>query len=591
MNDRSDRMITLGSLIAAVLLVAGAGLRIARLTWPPLAPSEATAALEAARSTWAASALDPSTGPAQEPAYAAVTALLFTAFGATDVLARAVPAAAGIALLALPLLLRRRMGAASAVLAVLLLGLSPALVMISRTAGGDAVAITALSFCVALLLRDDLPARTRSAWIAGLLALSLAVGPSGLIGLLGLALGFLIHRVLFRHADRAWLELRSLPWSPRREPVVFVALLAVFATAVGTRLDGIAGLAASLEAWIKGWMYYGDLSLGPALVGWLVYEPLALAGGMYAAVVLCAKTKINPSLVAWALGAFIVLMVYPGRSAAELAWCVVPLALLAGQAAEDVAERTARAEHKPILVALIGLLLLLVVFAYLQLSANARGIGLGASFDPALRLGLAIGALVLGLVIAVLFGLGWSWALPANAVRAAVALVLLAQTVSAGWSLNHNALAATARELWRPRAATVETHLLLETVRGVSLGQTGTEDDLPLRLEDSASPVLAWTLRSFPLDVPQGARAADQPRVILRRVDGRDRALAADYMGQTFSISERKAWTGILPSGFLHWLVLRDAATTPEQWLVLVRADVASFGEIPAQSVPDEAGG
>jgi hypothetical protein len=591
MKDRSDRMVTLESLIVGVLLVAGIGLRVAQLSWPPLASREAAAALDAARSTPDASALDPSSSPAQDPAYASVTALLFTAFGSGDELARAVPVAAGIALLALPLILRRRIGPAPTVLAMLLLGLSPALVMIARTAGGDALAITGLSFCFALLMRDDLAARTRTAWVAALLALALASGPSGLVGLLGLALGFVIHRVLFRTADGAWTAIRSLPWSARRELVIFVALLAAFSTALGTRLDGIAGLAASLSAWLQGWMYFGELGLGPALVGLVVYEPLVLAGGVYAAVALRSRAKLSPSLVAWALGAFVVMMAYPGRSAAELAWCIVPLALLAGQAVEDSVERMLHAQHKPILCALVGLLLLLVVFAYLQMSAYARGIGLGAAFDPSLGLGLAIGALVLGVVIALLFGLGWSWTLPANAVRVVTVVLLLAETVSACWSLNYSSMAATARELWRPQAATAETRLLLETVRGVSLGQTGSEVALAVRLEDAASPVLAWTLRSFPLDVTQGALASDQPKVILRRVDGQDRPLAADYMGQTFSISERKAWTGILPAGLLHWLVLREGSTSPEQWLLLVRADVASFGESPAQPVPDESGG
>jgi len=591
MKDRSDRTVTLESLILVLLLAGGVGLRVARLSWPPLAPSEAAAALDAARSTLDASALDPSSGPAQDPAYASGTALLFTAFGSSDELARALPAGAGIALLALPYVLRRRIGAAPTVLATLLLGLSPTLVMIARTAGGDALAVAGLSFCFALLMRDDLAGRTRSAWMAALLALALACGPSGLIGLLGLALGFVIHRVLFRTADVAWVELRSLPWSARCELTIFVALLAVLSTAFGTRLDGIAGLAASLGAWIQGWMHFGDLALGAALAGLVVYEPLLLAGGAYAAAALRSRTKVNPSLVVWTLGAFVVMVVYPGRSVSELAWCIVPLALLAGQALEDVVERTVRAQHKPILFALVGLLLLLVVFAYLQLSAYARGIGLGVAFDPSLGLGLAIGALALGLVIAVLFGLGWSWELPANAVGAVAVVLLLAEMVSAGWSLNYSVLAAAARELWRPQAATGETRLLLETVRGISLGQTGSEVALPLRLEDAAGPVLAWTLRSFPLDVTQGALASDQPKAILRKVDGQDRPLAADYVGQTFSISEQKAWTGILPSGLLHWLVLREGSTLPEQWLLLVRADVAGFGESPSQSVPDESGG
>lgn len=591
MKDRLEWTVTLENLIVGVLLVAGIGMRVAQLSWPALGPSEAAAALGAARSTVEASALDPSSGPALDPAYASVTALLFTAFGSSDGLARAVPVAAGIALLGLPLLLRRRIGPGPAVLGTFLLGTSPALVMTARTAGGDALAIMGLGFCFALLARDDLMPRTRTAWMAGLLALALASGPAAFSGLLGLALGFVIHHVLFRAADGAWVELRSLPWSARRELVLFVALLAVFSTAAGTRLDGFAGLAASIGAWIQGWVHFGDLGLGPALAGLVIYEPLVLAGGVYAAAALRSRTNLNPSLVAWALGALAVMVAHPGRTTAELAWCVVPLALLAGQALEDIVERLVRAEHKPILFALVGILLLLIVFAYLQLEGYARGIGRGAAFDPSLELGLAIGALALGLVVSALFGLGWSWTLPANAGRVVAAGLLWVVTVSATWSLNYSPLAATARELWRPQAATAETPLLLETVRGVSMGQTGSQVALPLRLEDAASPVLAWVLRSFPLDVTQGALATDQPKVILRPIDGQDRPLAADYIGQTFSISERKAWSGILPSGLLHYLVLREAPTLPEQWLILVRADVASFGDSPAQTVPDDSGG
>jgi hypothetical protein len=85
--------------------------------------------------------------------------------------------------------------------------------------------------------------------------------------------------------------------------------------------------------------------------------------------------------------------------------------------------------------------------------------------------------------------------------------------------------------------------------------------------------------------------ASDQPKVILRLIDGQGRPLAADYIGQTFSIVERKAWSGGLPTGLLRWMVLREAPTQPEQWLLLVRADVASFGEFPAQPAPAESGG
>lgn len=590
MRVRADRTVPLRTLLVAGLLLVGIALRAGHLSWPPLGEAEADSALGAARSTRFAAALDQDSSPSREPAYASMTALLFAGFGASDALARAVPSVAGISLLGLPLLLRKGLGRAGMTLAMLLLVLSPALVMSSRSAGGDALALAALSYASVLLWRDDLPARDRAAWVAALLALALASGPSALTGLLGIGLGLLLHRLVFRAHAPAWLAIRSLPWSARRELVLALGLVMVFATGGGTQLDGVAGLAASLEAWIGGWLHAGLLGIGPALIGLLVYEPLAFFGTLYSAVGLRREGSVQSGIVAWALGALVVLIAYPGRSVGTLAWCVVPMALLAGQAMEDVVERAARANHRPIVGVLIGLLVVLVTFASLQLSGYGRGIGSGAAMDPSLSLGLAIGALILGMILAALFGFGWSWTVPAAAARVVLTLVFLAQTISSVWRLNFDGLAATARELWRPQAATVETRLLLKTLRGVSIGQTGLADDLPLRLEDRPSAVLAWTLRGFPLDLPQGALASDQPKVILRRVNGEDRPLAADYMGQTFSIGEEKAWGGVLPSGLLRWLVLREAPTRSEQWLLLVRADVASFGELPAEAAPESGG-
>ncbi len=190
------------------------------------------------------------------------------------------------------------------------------------------------------------------------------------------------------------------------------------------------------------------------------------------------------------------------------------------------------------------------------------------------------------MVITVLFGLGWSWRMALGSVQAVALAATLAASVSGLFALNFSARAATARDLWRGQAATAETRLLATTAEGVSISQTGSPRALPLRLEAAASPVLAWTLRGFPLDAAADARSNDLPRVILRPKGSPDVALAADYVGQTFSISERRSWAGILPSGLLAYLVKREAPVTAEAWLLLVRADVASFGELPAQPSP-----
>lgn len=589
MMVRPPRVLSLEALALAGIGLVAVGLRLGALDWPPLTPTEASAALGALRLTPAASALDPVVGPPLSSLYGALTALLFDAFGAGDVLARLVPALAGIALLAFPLLVRRTQGSGSTLLAALLLAISPALVLSSRTAGGDALALSSLAIAWGIAQQPDLEPGRRAMWLAALLGVALASGPLALTGILGMTLGHLLH-ALSRRMSNVGLgrALRSAAFRPGRDVVLFLIVGIGAATAVGLERGAIGGVAAAIAEWIRGWGRPSDLGLGTALLSLVIYEPLVLLAGAFTLGRWRVLSDFEQSLATWSVGALAAALIYPGRGPAELAWVVIPLALLAAQALSRAIDGLALEEHKPYRWALIGIMLLLVTFAYLQLAGYARGIGRGPAFDPTLGLGLAIGAIILALVVMVLFGLGWSWKLAFGSAQVVVVLAALALSVSAHSGLNFGDRAATSRELWRVEAATVESRSLAVTARGVSTGQTGSPDALALRLEAHASPVLAWTLRSFPLDAAAEARANDLPRAILRPKASPGSDLAAEYIGQTFSIAERKAWSGILPSGILAYLVHREAPSTSEQWLLLVRADVASFGELPAQPEREE---
>ena len=587
MMPRTTRMLSLEAPMLAVVLVIAIALRLGALAWPPLAPEEASAALAALRLTAAAAALDPSAGPPASPAYGALTAMLFEAFGAGDALARALPAVAGVALLFMALLLRPVLGPGTSFLTALVLALSPALVLTSRTAGGAAFSLTTLSLAWVVVMWSDVDPRRRAAWAAGLLGAALACGPLTFTGLLGMALGQLLHSLLARSPGVGLLRaLTAMGLTARRELVLLLGVLLLLATGLGLERGALAGLAVSLADWLRGWGQPSTLGLGTALLSLAIYETLIVLGGALAILRWRSLTDKLRSLAMWGVGALLVALIHPARGAAELAWCLIPLAVLAAHTLSSAIERLAREEHRAFQAILAGILALLLVFASLQLSAYARGIGRGPAYDPALDLGLAIGALVLAGVITVLFGLGWSWRMALGSVQAVALVATLAASISGLFALNFSARAATARELWRGQAATVESRLLATTAEGVSTSQTGSPDALPIRLEAAASPVLAWTLRGFTLDAATDARSNDLPRVILRPKGSPDVALAADYVGQTFTISERKGWTGILPSGLLAYLVKREAPVTPEAWLLLVRADVASFGELPAQPSP-----
>ena len=95
---------------------------------------------------WALQALDISNGirPAMgsQPAYVVLTSALFYAFGgATNALARLLPALTGSAMILLPVLFRERLKPRTAVILAFAIALEPGLASISRQAGSPIMAV------------------------------------------------------------------------------------------------------------------------------------------------------------------------------------------------------------------------------------------------------------------------------------------------------------------------------------------------------------------------------------------------------------------------------------------------------------------
>ncbi len=77
------------------------------------------------------------------PAYFTFTAMLTPIFGISDGVMRLVPALFGILLVLLPWLLRERLSTVGALVTAVFLTVSPLAVALSRTAGGDSIALFA----------------------------------------------------------------------------------------------------------------------------------------------------------------------------------------------------------------------------------------------------------------------------------------------------------------------------------------------------------------------------------------------------------------------------------------------------------------
>jgi len=289
----------------------------------------------------------------------------------------------------------------------------------------------------------------------------------------------------------------------------------------------------------------------------------------------------------WAATGLLVALAYPSRNPADLIWAVLPLSFLAARTLTRVIERMVAHWSWEAHGGLIAVLLVLAGIAGLQLAMYAVGRGPGVLFvEP--WWGLAFAGLILFVVapvMVVLFGAGWSkdWAM--EAAGGALALVLLGLSLSATWHLSLSPDAATSNELWRPQASTSVLPLFDRTLREISETRAGRWDAMPVAVEGEINPSLAWAIRGFRRFEPTGAQEAAP--IVLAPMGSDLVGLQADYVGQELAIGERWAWSGALPPDPVVWLVRRQAPAEIDQWLLLVRVDVATFGTLT--ELPDQA--
>jgi hypothetical protein len=310
-----------------------------------------------------------------------------------------------------------------------------------------------------------------------------------------------------------------------------------------------------------------------------VYEPLLLVFGLVGAVIsFRRRDQAGVAASFWALGAMIALAAYPSRSALDLLWIAFPASFLAARVVVVLAESVLAEGNWLRFAGMTVAFGVLVAFIYLQVVAYAIGLGPElAILDPRLRLGIIVVAGLIGVVLLVLFGTGWSWAAAGQTVGVVAFGALLAVSSSSVFRLNYTPKAAEGAQLWQPRVATVGLRELASTLDFLSKSYLEDPDGLTLEIAGTAPPSLIWVLRDFgraPV-VP----SAPAPPVVLAP-DGSEPNLRADYYGQRLEIAETNAWEGALPPDVLSWLIFHRAPVESDNWLMLVRADVATQGGI-----------
>lgn len=264
--------------------------------------------------------------------------LAFFLFGATDVVARLVPAIAGLAIVALPLAFRRWVGAPAALGMGALAAISPALVYASRVVSPDIlIAALGLAFVATVVLLGERPvtAGLRGPGIAlGVIAgAGFAAGPAAISVALTIAIGLVAAAV----AEPEGTMRRGLHALKQRADALpallaFVATVIVCFTRFFSHPSGIAGVGETLGAWAR--LLAGQSSEQPTvlfLAVLLIYEPIAVAFGLVA---VARDPHVRGGAVAlfaaWSLAAFALWSFSAGRGPEHAIHVALPLVMLAG---------------------------------------------------------------------------------------------------------------------------------------------------------------------------------------------------------------------------------------------------------------------
>ncbi|MBN1681736.1 MAG: hypothetical protein JW966_15755 [Anaerolineae bacterium] len=580
--------ITLEIVLYVVLALLALALRFAQLGAAPLNDAEAREALAAVR------VVDTQApGEALVP-HSPLTFLLnvigFTLMPVGAAAAR-LPVALGGVLLALsPVLWRRYLKPLPPLIMSLLLTLSPVGVLASRTLSPViwSMLLAVIGPWLVLRFYETRQQAYGIAATAGFGALIFLAEPAGLLTLLALVFGVLFAWLTEddpdAHVIRAIRDLwATWPWSMG----VFAAGLAV--VLVGTGMfwlpSGLTSVGQALWTGIRGFV---DLLDGapvayPLLVA-LRYEIGIVLFGLVA----CYRAVRFGSffervLVGWFLAGLVWALAYGGAAAAHALWIVMPLTMLVGlMITRWITERPDMLWDVPewgvLAHALITLLLWLAVGMSLLMLGKLLLTDLPVGIDDAnkvarkllediysrsttdpdatiiqdipvfsyvlgnIQLRLLITSLVLMLVGVLYFLVGSLWGARTSWYGLALGTLVFLMLLGAGegWRAAYDNW-DDPRELWYIRPVTGDVHELRDSLREMSLRDTGEPNLMPVTALVPSDGALAWVLRDYPNAVFVDALGPEvNTSAVLAPFVEPEPVMGASYIGK--DLITRRTW-------------------------------------------------
>ncbi|MGD2058011.1 MAG: glycosyltransferase family 39 protein [Anaerolineales bacterium] len=584
----SIRWIHIGILLVLILTMMP---RVLNLSARAIGNDEAINALNATELTphpasrWPGENISLSTSPL----YEWITGLVFQLTGSGEAQARFVPAIAGIILALLPIFFIGEISRVELLLSSAILALSPVAINLSRTAGGytlSALFLTA-SFLVAFVpLRSE---GSTNRWILSsiFLGAGIASGTAFYLGLCSLGLAYLLVSWRFPAvAGSANIQnsLRGIVRYIWLAPLVGVLL----ATGVGGYRFGLAGMGESIVLWLRGWVPFGQLSaLGFILAGF-AYEPFILIMGGIGTFHAWRTGEVTGKVFSiWALSSLLIALIYPGRSAQDWIWVVIPLSYLAAKAVKTLIDRLSQRESWIHVASLVAVALILISAALVTLLGYVNGYLQQMLIGDDALIGLALLAMLLLLSsVFVLFGLGWSWDIVQDGGGIVVVILTMLLSISAAWNLAKDQ-GLGFRTLWVASSPTENGKYFQATLENASLALTGIETAAPVQVQGDVDPSIIWRLRQYPAYKPTLDEDARTPPIIIVPEGADLGSMGAEYFGQGFALNTERAWFGLVPPDLLRWSLTHSAPSASTGWVVFIRGDIIAVGDFPDEGVSE----
>jgi hypothetical protein len=565
-----ERILTNEKFIYGLIFAGGLFLRLLLLGDVPLMESEAS---------WAFQAWQILQGEflqlGSQVAYLSFTEAIFQIFGSSEFQARLWPALVGSLIIWGPFFFRARLGRVPALLIASGLAIDPALVTVSRLAGGSMPSLVFLFLAAAAF--DSF----RVGWSLMFLILGLFSGPDFWIGALITVLFTFISRFAGFFDPSLYLARRLNPIWDKNHPqyqgveILIGPLLVaiIFGSFFFRNIQGLSAWTGSLADFFSGWIKSEGQPAGSMLLFLGIYNPLVLLFGMVG-FYQGWKMGYRPIKFAsiWFLLSLLLILIYPSRQAVDLIWLVIPLWASSVIYLKNIFQKI---PYRWVVLVLAGLIAMLIVLIWLTFTGmvfqlgNQRGI--------LLRLGLMGASLALAGLSMIIVSSEWDWRTAHQGISAGCGVMLLlfsATNLVQGSYLRYG----DPRSIWSDGIGPGQTELLLSTIGDLSIAQTGRQDSLEGGLLNG-SDSMKWALRDLKnliyLDTYQGETllpfvlTSEQESIYIP---------AELYRGQDFVSGVKPGWSGPLPDDWISWIAFRYGPIQNKYIILWVRGDVL-FGE------------